>query len=131
MISILGLKACEGSDAVPPNARSHTVLLSGLLVGGVQVCNCCSHALPHPPPPPPPPSPSLLYTHLLLYWGRKCPHTHFASLLFPVNPRLIQASFLPLLWLQSLLACSFSSTDHALQDHQQVRMYGLNLGGLQ
>ncbi|KAK9828275.1 hypothetical protein WJX74_006878 [Apatococcus lobatus] len=35
--AILGLKPCEGSDAVPPNARSHTVLLSGLLPGNVQV----------------------------------------------------------------------------------------------
>lgn len=35
---ILGMAACEGSDAVPPNARSHTLLLAGSLIGGVQVC---------------------------------------------------------------------------------------------
>ena len=29
VISILGMSACDGTDAVPPNARSHTVLLSG------------------------------------------------------------------------------------------------------
>lgn len=28
------LQACEGTDAVPPNARSHTVLLSGKFPGG-------------------------------------------------------------------------------------------------
>lgn len=31
---ILGMKACEASDIVPPNARSHTVLLAGEVVGG-------------------------------------------------------------------------------------------------
>lgn len=34
---ILGMQACEGTDAVPPNARSHTLLLAGTLVGDVQV----------------------------------------------------------------------------------------------
>lgn len=34
---ILGLQACEGSDCVPPNARSHTVLLAGKFVGDVRV----------------------------------------------------------------------------------------------
>ena len=34
---ILGMQACEGTDAVPPNARSHTLLLSGTVVGDVQV----------------------------------------------------------------------------------------------
>lgn len=34
---ILGMATCEGTDAVPPNARSHTLLLSGSLIGGVQV----------------------------------------------------------------------------------------------
>ena len=34
---ILGMAACEGSDAVPPNARSHTLLLAGTVVGDVQV----------------------------------------------------------------------------------------------
>lgn len=34
---ILGMQACEGTDAVPPNARSHTLLLSGIVVGDVQV----------------------------------------------------------------------------------------------
>ncbi|GAB4819163.1 hypothetical protein N2152v2_006209 [Parachlorella kessleri] len=37
VIRILGMQACEGTDAVPPNARSHTVLLSGIVVGEVQV----------------------------------------------------------------------------------------------
>lgn len=35
--NVLGLQACEGSDCVPPNARSHTVLLSGKFVGDVKV----------------------------------------------------------------------------------------------
>ena len=35
VMGILGMAACDGTDAVPPNARSHTVLLSGLLVGDV------------------------------------------------------------------------------------------------
>ena len=35
VIGILGMAACDGTDAVPPNARSHTVLLSGLLAGDV------------------------------------------------------------------------------------------------
>lgn len=34
---ILGMQACEGTDAVPPNARSHTLLLAGTVVGDVQV----------------------------------------------------------------------------------------------
>ena len=34
---ILGMSACEGTDAVPPNARSHTLLLAGSLIGGAQV----------------------------------------------------------------------------------------------
>jgi coatomer protein complex subunit gamma len=34
-MGILGMAACDGSDAVPPNARSHTVMLSGRLVGDV------------------------------------------------------------------------------------------------
>ena len=29
VVSILGMSPCDGTDAVPPNARSHTVLLSG------------------------------------------------------------------------------------------------------
>lgn len=37
VIKILGMQPCEGTDAVPPNARSHTVLLSGVVVGDVQV----------------------------------------------------------------------------------------------
>jgi len=40
--SILGMSPCEGSDAVPPNARSHTLLLAGDLLGDAQV--------PTPPP---------------------------------------------------------------------------------
>ena len=35
--SILGMAASEGSDAVPPNARSHTLLLAGKLIGDAQV----------------------------------------------------------------------------------------------
>ena len=34
---ILGMAACEGTDAVPPNARSHTLLLAGSLIGSAQV----------------------------------------------------------------------------------------------
>lgn len=34
--SILGMAASEGSDAVPPNARSHTLLLAGKLIGDAQ-----------------------------------------------------------------------------------------------
>merc|ERR1711903_263147 len=30
----MGLQACEGTDAVPPNARSHMCLLSGIAIGG-------------------------------------------------------------------------------------------------
>eukprot|EP00741_Cyanophora_paradoxa_P012774 tig00020629_g12339.t1 len=33
----LGMQACEGTDQLPPNARTHTLLLSGLFVGGIQV----------------------------------------------------------------------------------------------
>ena len=33
---MLSPQACEGTDAVPPNARSHTVLLAGEFPGGVQ-----------------------------------------------------------------------------------------------
>jgi hypothetical protein len=35
--SILGMSPCEGSDAVPPNARSHILLLAGQLIGDAQV----------------------------------------------------------------------------------------------
>eukprot|EP00232_Nephroselmis_pyriformis_P001344 CAMPEP_0182909478 /NCGR_PEP_ID=MMETSP0034_2-20130328/35771_1 /TAXON_ID=156128 /ORGANISM="Nephroselmis pyriformis, Strain CCMP717" /LENGTH=896 /DNA_ID=CAMNT_0025045735 /DNA_START=14 /DNA_END=2704 /DNA_ORIENTATION=- len=37
VIGILGMQPCEGTDAVPPQARSHTALLSGVLVGYTQV----------------------------------------------------------------------------------------------
>eukprot|EP00217_Crustomastix_stigmatica_P014394 CAMPEP_0183795972 /NCGR_PEP_ID=MMETSP0803_2-20130417/6653_1 /TAXON_ID=195967 /ORGANISM="Crustomastix stigmata, Strain CCMP3273" /LENGTH=902 /DNA_ID=CAMNT_0026040537 /DNA_START=42 /DNA_END=2746 /DNA_ORIENTATION=- len=37
VMGILGMQPCEGTEAVPPNARSHTMLLSGAFVGGVQV----------------------------------------------------------------------------------------------
>jgi coatomer protein complex subunit gamma len=37
VLGTLGMAACEGSDAVPGNARSHTALLSGTFVGGVPV----------------------------------------------------------------------------------------------
>ena len=32
-MSILGMHPCEGTEAVPPHARSHTVLLSGQFPG--------------------------------------------------------------------------------------------------
>lgn len=35
VVSILGMKPCEASDIVPPNARSHTALLAGHVIGGV------------------------------------------------------------------------------------------------
>ena len=37
LASSVGMAACEGTDAVPPNARSHTLLLSGSIVGGSEV----------------------------------------------------------------------------------------------
>lgn len=37
VLGCLGMAACEGSDAVPGNARSHTALLAGTFVGGVPV----------------------------------------------------------------------------------------------
>jgi len=37
VVATLGLAPCEGSDAVAPNARSHTALLSGVFLGGAQV----------------------------------------------------------------------------------------------
>lgn len=37
VINILGLQACEGSEAVPPNARSHAAFLSGVFVSGGRV----------------------------------------------------------------------------------------------
>lgn len=33
VISTLGMQICEGSDVIPPNARSHQVLLSGTFLG--------------------------------------------------------------------------------------------------
>jgi coatomer protein complex subunit gamma len=36
VVAILGMQVCEGTDAVPPNARSHTSLLSGVFIGDVQ-----------------------------------------------------------------------------------------------
>lgn len=36
VIGTLGMKASEGTDAVPPNARSHTALLAGEFPGNVQ-----------------------------------------------------------------------------------------------
>ncbi len=38
VIGTLGMQPCEGTEAVPPNARSHTVLLAGIFVGFQQVC---------------------------------------------------------------------------------------------
>ncbi|XP_038971627.1 coatomer subunit gamma-2-like isoform X2 [Phoenix dactylifera] len=37
VINILGMQACEGTDVVPSNARSHTSLLSGVFIGNVKV----------------------------------------------------------------------------------------------
>lgn len=37
VINTLGMQPCEGTEAVPPNARSHTVLLAGIFVGYQQV----------------------------------------------------------------------------------------------
>lgn len=37
VVKIFGMQPCEGSEAVPPNARSHTALLAGIFVGGGQV----------------------------------------------------------------------------------------------
>lgn len=37
VVRLLGMQACEGSDAVPPNARSHAAFLAGTLVGDVKV----------------------------------------------------------------------------------------------
>jgi hypothetical protein len=33
VMGILGMQACEGTEAVPPHARSHTVLLAGQFPG--------------------------------------------------------------------------------------------------
>lgn len=37
VMGILGMQPCEGTEAVPPNARSHTMLMGGVFVGGIQV----------------------------------------------------------------------------------------------
>lgn len=37
VIKLLGMTVVDGSDAVPPNARSHTVHLAGTIVGDIQV----------------------------------------------------------------------------------------------
>ncbi|GAX76799.1 hypothetical protein CEUSTIGMA_g4245.t1 [Chlamydomonas eustigma] len=37
VINTFGMQPCEGTEAVPPNARSHTVLMSGIFVGNQQV----------------------------------------------------------------------------------------------
>mmetsp|Transcript_33412 Transcript_33412/g.72896 ORF Transcript_33412/g.72896 Transcript_33412/m.72896 type:complete len:907 (-) Transcript_33412:733-3453(-) len=37
VMEILGMQSCEGTEIVPPNARSHTCLLAGTFVGGIQV----------------------------------------------------------------------------------------------
>ena len=42
VVGILGMAPCDGTDAVPPNARSHTVLLAGTLIGDAQVCPACT-----------------------------------------------------------------------------------------
>ena len=37
VVRLMGMAACEGSDAVPPNARSHAAMLAGTIVGDVPV----------------------------------------------------------------------------------------------
>ena len=37
VIQTMGMQPCEGTEAVPPNARSHTVLLAGTFVGNQAV----------------------------------------------------------------------------------------------
>lgn len=37
VIEILGLQPCEGTETVPPNARSHTCLLAGRFIGEISV----------------------------------------------------------------------------------------------
>jgi coatomer protein complex subunit gamma len=37
VVGILGLAPCEGSEVVPPNARSHTCVLAGAAPGFKQV----------------------------------------------------------------------------------------------
>lgn len=37
VVHLLGMAVAEGTDAVPPTARSHTVLLAGTVVGGIHV----------------------------------------------------------------------------------------------
>ena len=37
VIDFLGMTPCEGTAAVPADARQHTVLLSGVFIGGVKV----------------------------------------------------------------------------------------------
>ncbi len=47
VVCTLGMQPCEGTEAVPPNARSHTVLLAGIFVGYQQVCACvCTCEIP-------------------------------------------------------------------------------------
>ncbi|XP_006649665.1 coatomer subunit gamma-1 [Oryza brachyantha] len=48
VISILGMQPCEGTEAVPKNARSHTCLLSGVFVGDVKVLVRLSFGLSGP-----------------------------------------------------------------------------------
>ena len=37
VINIIGWQPCEGTEAVPPNSRSHSTLLSGVCIGESQV----------------------------------------------------------------------------------------------
>ena len=37
VINIIGCQPCEGTEAVPPNSRSHSTLFSGMCVGESQV----------------------------------------------------------------------------------------------
>lgn len=52
VISFLGMQPCDNSDMVSEGSRTHTVLLSGIFLGGVQVSLFPSVATqsPHPHP---------------------------------------------------------------------------------
>lgn len=41
LLQLLGMHPCEGSDSVKDKATTHTLLLSGIYVGGAKVvCRC-------------------------------------------------------------------------------------------
>ena len=51
VVDFLGMQPCDASDKPAEDARMHTTLLSGLFLGGVQVCTC-THARMHTPHTP-------------------------------------------------------------------------------